>query len=204
MLIMNTATFSLLEFAILFGAGLLGAIGLQPYLSKMIISLSEKSDKPLTIPMSRLLVAAFLQTVVTLSVATGLGLLLAHSIGLGAPLIEAAIAGQSVTVRLLEMIPAAVIIGAVGTGAILLLDLLFLPHLPAALIEFGRSTSTKQKLAASLYGGIAEELLMRLFLHGCYRGSGTQKRGCQPLVSCGSPPLQSPYYSVSDTCPPPK
>src|SRR6266496_6406907 len=61
------------------------------------------------------------------------------------------------------MLPPAVALGILGGLALLLMDILFLPHLPEALLDTARKTSLWGNFAASFYGGINEELLMRLF-----------------------------------------
>lgn len=106
---------------------------------------------------------AFLQTAVLSAVVVGFGLLAAHAIGLGAPYIEAALAGGGSLQAVALMIEAAVLFGGAAGAVLLLSDLLFLPYLPEALLDTARKTTTWENLTASLYGGINEELLMRLF-----------------------------------------
>jgi hypothetical protein len=52
----------------------------------------------------------------------------------------------------------------IATGAVLLVaDIFFLPYWPEAILDTSRKTTLWENFFASLYGGVNEELLMRLF-----------------------------------------
>src|SRR6266487_2360389 len=154
-------TIFLSEFGILFAAALVGGLAVMPYSLRLLKASSQ--SKPLKVPVPMLLLLSFLQTAVLFAIAIGVGLLTAHAIGLGAPYIEAVIAGNGSMQAVALMLPSAVALGVLGGLALLLLDLLFLPHLPEALLDTARKTSLWGNFAASFYGGLNEEFLMRLF-----------------------------------------
>ncbi len=154
-------TIFLSEFGILFAAALVGGLAVMPYSLRLLKASSQ--SKPLKVPVPMLLLLSFLQTAVLFAIAIGVGLLTAHAIGLGAPYIEAVIAGNGSMQAVALMLPSAVALDVLGGLALLLLDLLFLPHLPEALLDTARKTSLWGNFAASFYGGLNEEFLMRLF-----------------------------------------
>lgn len=151
------------EFGILFAASLIGDLAVLPYISQLIQSSVQRTGKPLKMSMPMLLLLSFFQTALLLGIAVGIGLLAAHAIGLGAPSVEAALAGKSVVPAMATMLPPAIALGVLGGLILLTIDLLFLPHLPEPLLDTVRKISLWQNFIASFYGGFAEEFLMRLF-----------------------------------------
>ncbi|WP_126549019.1 CPBP family glutamic-type intramembrane protease [Dictyobacter kobayashii] len=105
------------------------------------------------------------QNAVLMAVATGLGLLIAHHLGLGAPLLEGLLAGKAVTAQAQAIIVPALILGGVPTVLLLLLEItVFWPRLPQAMRTAFPIPALWKRFLACFYGGIAEELLCRLFL----------------------------------------
>jgi hypothetical protein len=149
------------EFGILFTAALVGALAVMPYSLQLIKSSSQ--TKPLKLSVPKLLLLSFFQTAILSAIAIGIGLLAANAIGLGAPYIEASIAGNGVIPAVALMLSPAIALGLLGGLALLLMDLIFLPYLPELLLDTARKTSLWQNFAASFYGGLNEEFLMRLF-----------------------------------------
>lgn len=151
------------EFGILLGAGLLGVLAIIPYSLTLYGAKLEKAP----IPLPLLLSLQFLQNAFFVAIAVGLGLLLARKIDLGAPLLEGWLAGQEVSPKLRTILAPAVLLG-LGTGVILLLleIFLFLPRLPE--LTHIPKAPIWQKFLASLYGGITEEIFMRLFLFSLF------------------------------------
>jgi len=148
-----------LEFGILFAASLAGVAAVLPYGLRLLQSSAEK--KPLKMSISKLILLSFLQNAVIFAIATGVGLLAAHSIGLGAPYIEAMLAGDGSADALVPMLEAALFFGMLAGVVLLVGDLLFLPYWPEALVDTARKTTLWENFAASFYGGINEEILMR-------------------------------------------
>jgi hypothetical protein len=148
------------EFGILFVASLLGGVAVLPYGLKLL-NTSVKS-KPLKVSLRTMLLQSFFQTAVIFAV-TGVGLLTAHAIGLGAPLLEAALSGDVSLQAFWTAMGVAGILGATAGALLLAADLLFLPYWPQPLLDTTLKTTLWDNFLASFYGGINEELLMRLF-----------------------------------------
>jgi membrane protease YdiL (CAAX protease family) len=150
-------------FWILFGAALVGVLAVMPYLITLIQTLPV--DKPIPFSLPVLLLLSFLQSAVLLAAAVGVGLLLAWKIGKGVPLLESWLAGERVGPELRVVLRSAVPAG-VGVGLVLLLLLhyVFVPLEPKLIIIHASNVAIWKKFLASFYGGINEELLMRLFL----------------------------------------
>jgi membrane protease YdiL (CAAX protease family) len=99
------------------------------------------------------------------------GLFFAARVGLGAPILERAIRGEAIADRVRAILPLSITLGVVVTLIVLALE--FLVFQPAMLRELGNvadslNLRTSQPAAwkgflASFYGGITEELLLRLF-----------------------------------------
>lgn len=148
------------EFAILLAAALLGSLAIIPYSVRLLTS---RQHKRLKFRLSTLLLLSFLQTAVLSAVAIGVGLLAAHAIGLGAPYIEAGFASTGSKQAIVQMLLPAVGLGVLGGAVLLLLDLLFLRYWPPELVDFARRTTLWENFLASFYGGLNEEIFMRLF-----------------------------------------
>src|SRR5262249_42276909 len=110
------------------------------------------------------------QTAVLLAIAVILGQWAARKLGLGTPLIEALLAGRSVSGRLLSTLLVALALGIATAVALMMLDHWIFAPAPAVaeLIHNAESGSTRPStwkgLLASFYGAITEEILMRLGL----------------------------------------
>jgi membrane protease YdiL (CAAX protease family) len=160
---MTRKPFNWREFWVLWAAGVCGVIAVLPYTLTLQAPLIGDMP-PLPVPLAVVIAVQVVQNAVLVAVAVGLGLLLATRIGLGAPLLEARLAGQAVSQRLRVLLAPSVLAGAAAGLAIIVLDLLvFAGGMPAA-APAGGNPSAWQGLLASFYGGITEELFMRLFL----------------------------------------
>jgi membrane protease YdiL (CAAX protease family) len=100
--------------------------------------------------------------------ATALGLWLGEKVGLGAPMLRAWVSGDAEAPRQFRAsLPLAVLLGLASGIAIIALDIVvFVPLMPRALNPAAAATAPVtaawQGLLASLYGGMDEELLLRL------------------------------------------
>jgi len=149
------------EFIVLSSAGVVGVVAIIPYSLALQAPVLEKT--PLPAPLEVILVVQVIQNALVIAIATGLGLLLATRVGLGAPLLEARLAGRPIGGPLLGLLPPSVGAGAAVGVVIILLDaLIFAPAQPQA--QATGVPAPWQGLLAALYGGITEELLLRLFL----------------------------------------
>lgn len=162
---MERKRFDWREFLILWAAGIFGTAAVFPY-TLGLQGLWQAQFPPWPAYLTSLIAVQFAQNAILVAIAVGLGLLLARRIGLGAPLVEARLAGEAVGRRLRALLLPSMLVGVVAAVLIIALDLLVF----ARLIPMTVSTPAVgnppawQGFLASFYGGITEELLMRLFL----------------------------------------
>ena len=155
-------------FFILWIAALLSTLAVLPYSLALQRSVLANAGVPLGV----LIAAQLVQGAILFAIAIFLGLLLAGRVGLGAPILDAWTRGGPVADRVRTILPLSILLGVVGT--LILLTLEFVVFQPALARELGSTSNalnlqTSQPAAwmgflASFYGGIAEELLLRLFL----------------------------------------
>ena len=146
------------EFGILYGAALIGGIAIVPY-SMRLVTLARRSS----IPLSKLLLGSFVQNAVLFAVVVAIGLRAAHAVGLRAPYIEAAIEGQVPSDDASRMLQVAIGLGLISGLYLMLMDVILFPRLPASFHDLARQATIWENFTASFYGGVNEELLMRLF-----------------------------------------
>ncbi|GLV55421.1 abortive infection protein [Dictyobacter sp. S3.2.2.5] len=158
-------SFSWSEFALLCGAALLGIVCVTPYTLELNHDAFKKAEARMHQPPWVLALLQGTQGLVLMAVATGLGLLIAHHIGLGAPLIEGLLAGKAVTTQAQGIIAPALILGIAPAAVLLLLEItVFWPRLPQVMRTTFPIPALWKRFLACFYGGTAEELLCRLFL----------------------------------------
>lgn len=156
---------------ILWLACLAGVLAIIPYSLTLQAPALAKLNSELP-PISLLVVLSLAQNGVLFAVAVLAGLFFAGRIGLGTPILEAKLAGESVTARARALILPSVVLGVAASLVILGLEtFVFVPALRAELGEAAKSLLTPgvappawQGLLASFYGGIDEEVLLRLFI----------------------------------------
>lgn len=140
--------------------GALSSLAVFPYL--LAINPSLVAQVPMPLPV--LVMASTAQTSILILLSGWLGLRFGQSIGLDSPFARALVYGlkpPSVSRRTLII---AVLTGIVGGLLILILDRLFQPFMPPTTQPTEISVELWKRLLASFYGGITEELLLRLFL----------------------------------------
>ena len=162
----TTKPFNWKIFFILLVACVWGIIAVLPY----TLALQKDALAKLSIPLWALLPIQILQNAIMFAIAIGLGLLMANRIGLGLPILEAKLSGESVGARIKAILPLSIILGVVGSVVIVGLDIyIFGPAMKAELgakaglanIQ-GTQPAAWKGLLASFYGGIDEEILLRL------------------------------------------
>ena len=105
-----------------------------------------------------------LQQAVMLAVFAVVGLGAARRLGLSAPLSEAWLTGRSLAAEVGAWWRPAIIWGVVAGVLILGLAEVFKPYMPSGFEALAAEMTWWQGLLASFYGGIAEEVMLRLFL----------------------------------------
>lgn len=144
------------------GAGVVGAVAIIP----AALSAQGELLKDVPVPLWVILPLQTVQNAVLIGVAVGVGLWLGGKTGLGAPLVEAWVGGGDARGRLRGLLLPSVALGVVVAASIIALDeAVFSPLIPPPPSAL-KSTPTPlwMDLLACLYGGVTEELLMRLGL----------------------------------------
>ena len=142
---------------ILLGAGIFGTVAVFPYV--LSIQGDVLNELPLSLPV--ILLLSLMQTTVLLSVSIFIGLFLGKKVGLGAPILSNWIAKQPVHRQLKENSWLSVKLGVLGGVLIIGFDYLFLQFMEPIAVE---GVPLWQGFLGSFYGGVVEEILLRLFL----------------------------------------
>ncbi|MEZ4683152.1 MAG: CPBP family intramembrane glutamic endopeptidase [Caldilineaceae bacterium] len=154
---------------ILVAAILVSVILVTPY----ALSLQQNSlqNAQLPMPLYLLLPLQWVQTTILYGLIAALGLLIAGRIGLGLPFLESWLAGRPDWARVRRFLAPAIVVGALAGVAIVLLDVYgFGPRLASELAQQGQTEPPTlnapawQGLLAAFYGGVTEEILLRLFV----------------------------------------
>lgn len=157
-------------FFIVWIAAVFGVVAIIPYTLTLQGVTSQSVGLPMPLPL--LLTIQIAQNAVIFGILTALGLFFANRIGLGLPMVEARLNGESVKDKIRAILPLSIAIGVVASLLIIGLDAFVFQ--PALLRELGDSVNTLnlqsaqppawQGLLASFYGGISEEVMLRLFI----------------------------------------
>jgi len=171
--------FSWKIFFILWGAVVFGVIAIIPYTMELQSGILQDLDLPVPLPL--LITIQIVQNSLLFGVLIASGLFFANRIGLGLPILEARLRGESVADKVRAILPVSIIVGAVASLLIIGLELAFFQ--PALVRELGDSADalnlqTGQPAAwkgflASFYGGIVEEVLLRLFVMSLFAWIGS-------------------------------
>ena len=146
------------QLAILVGAGLIGVVAIIPYQLALL-------PGPLPAPLAAIYAGAIAQGTVLLMISAALGLAAARRVGLRAPLSEVIANGGDVREAIRGLHPASsVVIGVAGAALALVIDVAFFSPAVGAIASASGRPERWQAVLASLYGGITEEILTRLFL----------------------------------------
>ncbi|MGE3855596.1 MAG: CPBP family glutamic-type intramembrane protease [Dehalococcoidia bacterium] len=144
------------EALILIAGGVLGSVLVFPYIL-------ATTTLPAGISRETFIGAQLAQNVILVSVAVIVGLWCARRVGLGAPILEGWLRGEPVGARLRSVLPLAVGLGAASAVLILALEAtVFRGVIP---VDSGLAAPPAWTgFLASFYGGITEEILLRLLL----------------------------------------
>jgi hypothetical protein len=149
------------EFAILTVAGTLGAVLVIPYVLTLQGPVLRRVHLPIPLPM--LLSIQMAQSAILIALLVALGLVVAHRCGLGAPVIESWLARTPLPPDLFNTFAMAAVAGVAICLIVLGLDAwLFVRYLPHLASSSATNPPAWQGFLASFYGGITEELLLRL------------------------------------------
>jgi hypothetical protein len=146
------------HFSILTGLGVLGIFAVFPL---VLAAYSEKLAN-ISVPIPLLIVLQTLQGAVLLGGATALGLILGRKAGLTTPLLDALENRCGALVVLKRILPLALLGGGAAFVVVILSLPIFKPYLP--LPSHPVNIAPWKGLLAALYGGVDEEIFLRLFL----------------------------------------
>jgi len=145
------------RFFILWFAGILGTIAVLPYAFTLQHDVIAKAPAPIPI----IALIAIVQTAVLLAITVFFGLKLSRVLHL--PVLTLLDAHEPVKEKPMGVVLSAVLMG-IATGTLIVFgDMLFGRYIPE-LMGTNAQVSIWKTLLASLYGGVVEEILMRLFL----------------------------------------
>ncbi|MFZ5921348.1 MAG: type II CAAX prenyl endopeptidase Rce1 family protein [Chloroflexota bacterium] len=167
---MTTKPFNWKIYFILLAASVFGVVAVLPY--SLALQGNQLANLQLPMPIWLLITLQVLQNAVLFAVVIAVGLLAANRVGLGLPILEGWLAKEPVGDKVKSIWLPAVLIGVIGSALVIALDvLIFSPILTA---EFGGlfkgldqeqlQPAAWKGLLVSFYGGIDEELLLRLGL----------------------------------------
>ncbi len=157
-------------FLILWIAGILATLLVLPYALEVQSSAIDLTK--LGIPLPALIAIQTLQNAIILAIAIFAGLFFAGRVGLATPILDSVTRGQPVAEKVRAILPLSILLGVVST--LIVVGLEFFYFQPAMMKELGDAATvlnlhTSQPAAwkgllASFYGGIAEEIQLRLFV----------------------------------------
>jgi membrane protease YdiL (CAAX protease family) len=157
-------------FWILLAAAIIATILLLPYAMEVQSSAIDLTKLPIPLPL--VLTLQIVQNAILFAVAIFGGLFFAGRVDLGTPILDSVSRGEPVTDKVRAFLPLSVILGVASTLVVLGLEIFYFQ--PAMVKELGDTAAalnlqTSHPAAwkgflASFYGGIAEEILLRLFV----------------------------------------
>jgi membrane protease YdiL (CAAX protease family) len=156
-------------FFILWIAAVLASIAILPYALELQSSTLASLDLPFPLPV--LLIIQTVQNAILFAIMIFIGMILAKRIGLGTPILDSGSQDESVSDKLRAILPISIILGVIASLLIIGLDVLVFQ--PALLNALGDKADVLAQAAnpaawkgflASFYGGIAEEIQLRLLV----------------------------------------
>lgn len=165
-------------FFILWIAAVLSSIAVLPYALELQGSALETLDLP--IPLPALIALQIVQSAIIFAIIIFTGMFLASRVGLGIPILDSVTLNESTSDKVRAVLPISIGLGVLA--ALLIIGLEVLIFQPALLKELGESANALslqnaqpaawKGFLASFYGGIAEELLLRLFVMSLFAWLG--------------------------------
>jgi membrane protease YdiL (CAAX protease family) len=157
-------------FFLLWITAILSLIAVLPYILELQSSTLLTLDLP--IPLPALIALQIIQSAILFAIIIFAGMYLASRVGLGTPILDSATRGEPVADRVRAILPLSIVLGVIATLIVLGLEVFVFQ--PALMKELGDTAAalnlqTSQPAAwkgllASFYGGIAEEIQLRLFV----------------------------------------
>ena len=157
-------------FLILWIAAIASVIAILPYALSLQSNVLQNLKLPIPLPL--IITLQVVQSAILFAIVIFAGLFFAERVGLGTPILNAVSRSESVANRVRAILPLSIVLGIVSTFVVLGLEFFYFQ--PALARQLSGTASalnlrTSQPVAwkgflASFYGGIAEEILLRLFV----------------------------------------
>ena len=147
-------------FLILLIASICANIAILPY--AFSLALVKTAELPISLPVAVLV--QIIQATVFFTVAIFVGLFLGRKVGLGAPVLEGWLNSESLKERFKPILKISLILGVLVGISIFFLDRVAFAFYIEPITEFQGKPPLWQRILVSFYGGINEEIGMRLFL----------------------------------------
>ncbi len=146
-------------FFILLSLVMISILCIFPYVFSIQGELLNKIGQPI----ETIFIAQFVQSLILFSVVIFFGLFLAKKLNFQLPLIEAILEKKDYKMVLKKILGKSIFLGIIVAVVIYVLDVFFI--IQGTVISTHQNYAPIwQKLLAAVYGGVAEEILMRLFL----------------------------------------
>jgi membrane protease YdiL (CAAX protease family) len=146
-------------FLILLSLSFTSVLAVFPY----VLTLQGDIIRQIGQPVELIIFLQVLQSLVLFSIAIFFGLVLANKINFRLPVLEALVAHKDYRKILKNIYPLSVSLGIVSAVAIYVTDFLF-AFLGSVISTAQNLAPAWQRLLAAFYGGITEEILLRLFV----------------------------------------
>ena len=162
-------------FFILWVAAILSTLAVLPY----AFELQSDIIAQIPIPLPALIALQIAQSGLLFAVIIFFGMLLMKRIGLSTPILDSVTNGESTSDTLRSILPISIALGVIASLLIIGLDVLFQPLILNELGDQASAlTQTAQPAAwkgflASFYGGIAEEIQLRLLIMSLFAWLGS-------------------------------
>lgn len=146
-------------FFILLISSLLSVLAVFPYVLTLQSELFRKIGQPILF----IVITQVIQSAILFSVVIFLGLILAKKINFHLPVLEAFVDNKDYKKEVNDILLLSILLGGLAAISIYAVDFLFTIQ-GSAISTSQNYAPIWQKLLAAFYGGITEEILMRLFL----------------------------------------
>lgn len=147
-------------FLILLVASILANISVIPYALSLV--LMRTAELPVPLPVAVLI--QLFQATAFFSVAIFAGLFLGKKVGLGAPVLESWLRAESIKEKLMSILKLSIFLGVLVGISIFFLDRIAFAFFIEPITASQAGPPLWQRFLVSFYGGINEEIGMRLFL----------------------------------------
>lgn len=146
-------------FFLLLAVSIFCTFAVLPYAFTLASEILQQADVPFYI----IIISSVIQSTILFAIALFFGLKLSKKFGLGLPIIESYIDKKKPPVKIKSILKISILLGVAIGIIIILLDLLFTKFGVGISLWTWQTPARWERFLASFYGGIWEEILLRLF-----------------------------------------